>query len=83
MRFHKKGMGIAGKIIASVIGAVVGFAILNALLPTFITSTTELNTTMADNGIAGYGLLKILPFLLVIGVVVAVVYALMHKKGWG
>lgn len=74
---------IAGKVIGGVIGVVVAFAVLVALLPTFTSSIDTLNASMGANDIAGSGLLYLLPFLLIVGVIVIAIYAFVGKKGWG
>ena len=87
MRMQKKGM--AGKIIASVVAAVVGFLVISALLPTFLSSISTLNMTISGAGTKIPGgsslasLLYLLPFLLVVGAIVAAAYYFMGKKGWG
>ena len=66
-----KSIGIIGVIL----GIILSFMLLNALFPSFMTSITTLNKTMGTYGVAGGTILFILPFILVIGVIVAGIYA--------
>lgn len=82
---HKKG--IANKVITIVIGGVIAFFVLSALLPTFLTSLDTLNTTIGASKITGknglQSMLYLMPFLLVIGALVALIAIMWHKKSGG
>ena len=81
MKMTKKANLDVSKYITVIVGVIVLFIVVAALLPTAITSGNTLNTSLGGTGIAllfasGGAIWTILA----VGILIAVIYALMPKK---
>ena len=81
MKMTKKANLDVTKYVSVIVGVIVLFIVVAALLPTAITSGNSLNTSLGGTGIAllfasGGAIWTILA----VGILIAVIYALMPKK---